>query len=89
MKTRFHLTMNHCRSMVFAIIPLLLSSCLTLKPVEVTKIENFRTDLNTENPVVLFDVRVKNPNKFRSYFIKYGYGAGVVGKNNGRDCRIG
>lgn len=50
------------------VIPVLLSvisvSCVSLKPIEVSGIGNFRTDLNVNEPAVLFDVKLKNPNGY-------------------------
>lgn len=40
------------------------SSCVSLRPVEFSGIGNFRTDLNVNEPAVLFDVKLKNPNNY-------------------------
>jgi hypothetical protein len=42
----------------------ILASCISLKPVLVTSVENFRTANVLSKPELLFDVTVQNPNKY-------------------------
>ena len=41
-----------------------LSSCIVVKPVQVTNIDNFRTEKVLTKPELLFDVSIQNPNNF-------------------------
>lgn len=45
-------------------ISLFFSSCMVIKPVEVKRLDNLRTELNLQQPEILFDVAVSNPNGF-------------------------
>ena len=48
----------------FLSISLFFTSCMVIKPVEVKRLDNFRTELNLQQPEILFDVDVSNPNGF-------------------------
>jgi LEA14-like dessication related protein len=46
------------------LVSLFVSSCMVIKPVEVRKLDRVRTDMNVQQPSILFDVDVMNPNGF-------------------------
>lgn len=71
----------------------LVSSCLMIRPVEVKRLDNFRTELNLQQPEILFDVDVSNPNGFgvtlKSVDIHLGLGdKNLAGIKTSRQMRI-
>lgn len=54
---------NEYNIAVFLIF-LFLTSCITLKPVEVKNVDNLQLTVMTSQPAVQFDVNIHNPNNF-------------------------
>lgn len=63
-----------------ALLSVISSSCISLKPVEVSGIGNFRTDLNLNEPAILFDVNLKNPNHYGVTLSSMGVSLKMTGK---------